>query len=56
MKIFVVFEFPDIIDVDGQEADSAIDCLEIDLNNLAKDTGYSWYIDEVAGEPPTLEN
>ena len=33
-----------------------IDCLEIDLNNLAKDTGYRWYIDEVAGEPPTLEN
>jgi uncharacterized protein YsxB (DUF464 family) len=50
MKVFVVFEFPEIKDVDSQDADSAIECLEIDLKTLAKQSNYSWYIDDATGE------
>jgi len=49
MKVIVVFDYPEINDVNGPLADEEIDTLTIDLNNLAKDVGYKWYIDDVVG-------
>lgn len=45
MKVYVVFDFPDI-DPDEPEADFIIDSLEDDLDNFALDTGNVWYIDD----------
>ena len=49
MKVIVVFDFPEINDVNGALADHEIDSLTIDLKNLEKDVGYKWYIDDVIG-------
>jgi hypothetical protein len=49
MKVIVVFDYPEIKDVNGLLADEQIDTLTIDLKNLAKDVGYNWYIDDVVG-------
>jgi hypothetical protein len=49
MKVIVVFDYPEIKDVNGLLADEQIDTLTLDLNNLAKDVGYNWYIDDVVG-------
>lgn len=46
MKVYVVFDFPDI-DPDEQEADFIIDGLSDDLDNFAEDYGHFWYIDDV---------
>ncbi len=50
MKVFVVFDFPDIIDVNSEQADNIIECLEIDLKNSMgdgrSDSDYQWYIDD----------
>jgi hypothetical protein len=46
MKIFVVFDFPEIKDANSEEATFEIDSLSEDVNGL----GYNWYIDEVIGE------
>lgn len=45
MKVYVVFDFPDI-DPDEPEADFIIDSLEEDLEYFAEDTGNIWYIDD----------
>jgi hypothetical protein len=47
MKIFVAFEFPDITDPDGPQADEIIDWISIDLKTLAEDIDCDWYIDDV---------
>lgn len=46
MKIYVVFEFPEITDPDSNEATFEIDSLSKDIDRL----GYNWYINEVIGE------
>ena len=50
MKVFVVFDFPEIKDANSQEADFAIDSLSEDLTGFARDGGYDWYIDDAIGE------
>jgi hypothetical protein len=47
MKIIVVFDFPDVKDVNGVLADQEIECLTIDLKRLENTVGYNWYIDDV---------
>jgi len=59
MKVYVVFDFPEISDVNSPEADHAIDLLEIDMKNtfgkestrLTSDpySECSWYIDDTEG-------
>ena len=49
MKVFVVFDFPEIKDANSQEADFAIDSLSEDLEALARDGEYEWYIDDAEG-------
>ena len=46
MKVYVVFDFPEIKDADSEEATFEIDSLSEDINAL----GYEWYIDEVTGD------
>lgn len=46
MKIRVVFEFPDIKDVESTEADYTIECLSDDMKRYAGDL-FEWYIDDV---------
>ena len=45
MKVYVVFDFPGV-NPDSKEADNIVECLEIDLDHLAEDTGQIWYIDD----------
>jgi hypothetical protein len=49
MKVFVVFDFPEIKDVNSPEADFAIDSLSNDLEIMANITLYQWYIDDAEG-------
>lgn len=46
MKVYVVFDFPDINDPNSEDADNIIDCLENDLTELGEETGHVWYIDD----------
>ena len=50
MKVFVVFVFPEIEDVNSEEATFAIDSLSDDLEGFARDGEYDWYIDDAEGE------
>lgn len=50
MKVYVVFDFPEITDVNGSEADWIIDSLSKDLAKFARDGEYEWYIDDAQGE------
>jgi hypothetical protein len=50
MKVFVVFDFPEIKDVNGEEATFAIDALSEDLEGFARDNGYDWYIHDAVRE------
>lgn len=45
MKVFVVFDYPNI-EPDSEEADNIIDCLEMDLEDMAEEYGHEWYIDD----------
>lgn len=47
MKVYVVFEFPDVTDVDSHEADAEIAILNDVLNGVFKHEGLASYIDEV---------
>lgn len=47
MKIVVVFDFPKITDVEGEEATFTIDSLSEELLDFGDDTGHVWYIDNV---------
>jgi hypothetical protein len=46
MKIHVVFEFPDVKDVESTEADYTLECLSDDLKKYAGGM-CEWYIDDV---------
>lgn len=50
MKVYVVFDFPEIADPNSQDADFVIDSLSNDLNKLANDGEYDWYIDDAVVE------
>jgi len=50
MKVLVVFDMPEITDVNGEDATFAIDSLSEDLEGFARDGEYEWYIDDVIGE------
>ncbi len=50
MKVYVVFDFPEITDVNSPEADFAIDSLSEDLTGFARDGEYEWYIDDAEEE------
>lgn len=50
MKVFVVFDFPEIEDVNSEEATFAIDSLSDDLEIMSNTTLYQWYIDDAEGE------
>jgi len=41
MKVIVVFDFPDVVDVDSVHADSVVNELMLDLKHLP-----NWYIEE----------
>lgn len=45
MKVIVVFDYPGV-DPNSEEADNIIECLEIDLDHYAEETGHIWYIDD----------
>ncbi len=49
MKVLVVFDMPEITDINGEDATFAIDSLSEDLEGFARDGGYEWYIDDVIG-------
>ena len=49
MKVIVVFDYPGV-DPNSEEADNIIECLEIDLDSFAEETGNSWYIDDAEGD------
>lgn len=50
MKVYVVFDFPDIDDPNSEEADNIIQCLEDDLTNFSEWSGNVWYIDDAVVE------
>jgi len=50
MKVYVVFDFPEITDVNSQEADWAIDSLSNDLKIMSSTTLYQWHIDDAEEE------
>lgn len=50
MKVIVVFDFPDIKDVESNEADFWIDALTADLQRLENTVGYNWHIEDATGE------
>jgi len=47
MKVHVIFEFPDVTDIDSQDADNEIAILNDALNVMYRFEGISGYIDEV---------
>jgi hypothetical protein len=46
MRVIIHFVFPEVADVDSEEADNVIDELTIDLKRL----GYTWYIEEACND------
>lgn len=46
MKIVVIFDYPEITDVEGEDATFMIDNLSEDLVDFSDDTGHVWYIDD----------
>jgi len=56
MKIVVIFDFPEIKDVESEEATFAIDSLSNDLEIMSNTTLYQWYIDEAFGDIPDENN
>lgn len=49
MKVYIVFDFPEISDANSSDATFAIDVLSQDLANLSRDGEYEWYIDDAVG-------
>ena len=47
MKIVVIFDYPEISDPEGADADFAVDTLTDNLKKLGNSEGYDWYIDDV---------
>lgn len=50
MKVLVIFELPEIKDVNGADADFALDALSEELKDFANRHGYNWHIEEVFGD------
>ena len=50
MKILVVFDFPNIKDVESNRADFEVALLADVLNNVSKEHGLSCHITEVYGD------
>lgn len=50
MKVHVVFDFPEIADINGEDANFAISSLSNDLDIFAQEGEYDWYIDDATGE------
>jgi len=50
MKVFVVFDFPDIRDSNSSDATFVIDSLSEDLEGFARDGEYEWYIDDAINQ------
>ena len=54
MKVFVVFDFPEVTDPNSIEADNIIESLEMDLQKYfglgEYGDDYIWYIDDAVGE------
>jgi hypothetical protein len=50
MKIYVVFDFPEIKDSNSEDATFAIDSLSEDLEGFARDGEYDWYIDDATDD------
>lgn len=46
MKVVVVFDFPEIIDVECDDATFMIDSLSEDLFDFSDDNNYMWYIED----------
>jgi len=46
MKVYVVFDFPNIKDVESSEADYIISVLEEALNSMRINDGFVGYVDE----------
>ena len=42
-----IFDYPEISDPEGEDADFAVDSLSDDLKNLGVEDEYEWYIDDV---------
>lgn len=47
MKIIVIFDYAEISDPEGEDADFAVDSLSDDLKKLGIEGEYEWYIDDV---------
>jgi len=56
MKVYVVFDFPEISDANSEDATFAIDSLSNDLEIMANTTLYEWYIDDAVGGIKSNEN
>jgi hypothetical protein len=52
MKVHIIFDFPEISDVDGEDAYFTIDVLSDDLKEFGRDGEYEWYIEGVTGDIP----
>ena len=50
MKVYVVFDFPEISDANSEDATFAISSLSNDLDIFAQEGEYDWYIDDATGE------
>lgn len=50
MKVIVVFDFPEIDDVNSEDATFTINSLSEDLEGFARDGEYEWYIDDAIQE------
>jgi hypothetical protein len=50
MKVYVVFDFPEISDANSDEATFAISSLSNDLDIFSQEGEYEWYIDDAIGE------
>lgn len=47
MKVVVIFDFPEITNIEGEDATFMIDSLSEELLYFGDDTGHVWYIDDV---------
>jgi hypothetical protein len=46
MKVYIVFDFPEISDPNSEDATFAIDSLSNDLEVFGREGEYEWYIDD----------
>jgi len=46
VKVYVVFEFPEINDVDSDEADYMVGVLESSLDSMWENDGFTGYVEK----------